>query len=273
MSHAIAVCHGQFGRAALYRLDKTIITHAHREGHLVFLVDGAAATLTVDDKTCVLDAGHASAVSPWAPHSFHEADGGDHVCLVLYIKPMWFLENSSSAENALSFGRAELELTPEIEGFVSHLTTLLLENEDQAQFDTLLYGLTKASFDQSWANVDSTARVCAFNRFSDFRVRRSLRLIQERMGENMEMEMLARSVGLSRPHFFKLFKQYMGVTPNVYMNTLRSERAIDELMSTDKSVTDIAFDLGFSSQASFTRFFSSNVGIAPSDYRRVAHVT
>ncbi|MEP1930566.1 MAG: AraC family transcriptional regulator [Roseibium sp.] len=273
MSHAIAVCHGQFGRAALYRLDKTIITHAHREGHLVFLVDGPAATLVSDDRSCVLDSTHAAAVSPWAPHSFHEADGGTHVCLVLYIKPMWFLENSSSAQNALKFGRAELELTPEIEGFVNHLTTLLLENEDQEQFDTLLFGLTKASFDQSWANVDSTARLNAFNRFSDFRVRRSLRLIQERMGEDMEMEKLARSVGLSRPHFFKLFKQYMGVTPNVYMNTLRSERAIEELLSTDKSVTDIAFDLGFSSQASFTRFFSSNVGIAPSDYRRVAHVT
>jgi transcriptional regulator GlxA family with amidase domain len=50
------------------------------------------------------------------------------------------------------------------------------------------------------------------------------------------------------------------------------ERAIDSLTSTHKSVTDIGFDLGFSSQASFTRFFTTNVGIAPSDYRRVAHL-
>ena len=54
------------------------------------------------------------------------------------------------------------------------------------------------------------------------------------------------------------------------LNTLRSERAIDDLINTDKTVTDIAYDLGYSSQASFTRFFSSNVGIAPSEYRRVA---
>lgn len=275
MSQAIAVCHGEFGRAALYRLDKTIIMHAHREGHLIFFVDGAHAQVKSGDVTCSVDPQHAVAVSPWEPHNFEVPEKTSQICLVLYIKPMWFLENSVSAENALKFGRAKLNMTPEISGYVSRLTTLLLENEEQENFDQLLFGLTKASFDRSWENAGIDCKGKAYERFSDFRVRRSLRLIQERIGEDMEMEMeqLARSVGLSRPHFFKLFKQYMGVTPNVYMNTLRSERAIEDLLHTDKTVTDIAFELGFSSQASFTRFFSSNVGIAPSEYRRVAHVT
>lgn len=273
MSHAIAVCHGEFGRAALYRLDKTIITHAHREGHLIFHVDGAAGTVNCGEQACPADAKNAVAVSPWEPHSFHVPDGEEHICLVLYIKPMWFLENSSSAEFALKFGRPDVELNDEIENLVTRLTSLLLENEDQAQFDRLLFGLTRTSFDLSWSRANSDSKGQTLDRFSDFRVRRALRFIQERMGSEMEMEKLARSVGLSRPHFFKLFKQYMGVTPNVYMNTLRSERAIEELLNSEKSVTDIAFDLGFSSQASFTRFFSSNVGIAPSEYRRVAHVT
>ena len=100
-----------------------------------------------------------------------------------------------------------------------------------------------------------------------------LRLMQENYTEEVEVEWLAREVGLSRPHFFKLFKKQMGITPNLYLNTLRAEQAISDLMTTDKSVTEISYDLGFSSQASFTRFFSSNVGIPPSDYRRVAHVT
>ena len=65
----------------------------------------------------------------------------------------------------------------------------------------------------------------------------------------------------------------MGVTPSVYQNTLRSEQAIEDLLTTDKSVTEIGYDLGFSSQASFTRFFSSNVGISPSEYRRVSHIS
>lgn len=94
--------------------------------------------------------------------------------------------------------------------------------------------------------------------------------MQSNMSEDVDMETLARDVGLSRPHFFKLFKKQMGVTPNIFLNTLRSEHAIDDLLNTQKTVTDIAFELGFSSQASFTRFFSTNVGIPPSEYRRVA---
>ena len=275
MSHAIAVCHGEFGRAALYRLTKTIIMHAHREGHLIFYVDGVEARVKSGDVSCVVDAQNAVAVSPWEPHNFEVPEDTSQICLVLYIKPMWFLENSVSVQNALKFGCAELKLTREISEYIKRLTTLLLENEEQENFDQLLFGLTKASFDRSWEDVDDDHNRQSYERFRDFRVRRSLRLIQEKIGEEMDMEMetLARSVGLSRPHFFKLFKQHMGVTPNVYMNTLRSERAIEDLLHTEKSVTEIAFDLGFSSQASFTRFFSSNVGIAPSEYRRVAHVT
>lgn len=270
MSQAIAVCHGEFGRAALYRLDKDIITHAHREGHLIFYIDGPHATCISGEETCRIDGNHAVAVSPWEPHSFHPDEGDPQICLVLYIKPMWFLENTSSAEYALKFGQAELTLNEEIKAHLNRLTCLLLEHEGRAKFDALLFALTKACFDLSWANSDYRSQI--YEKFSDYRVRRALRLIQENMGEEMEMEELARQVGLSRPHFFKLFKQYTGVTPNVYMNTLRSERAIEELLNSDKTVTDIAFDLGFSSQASFTRFFSSNVGIAPSEYRRVAHV-
>ncbi|MEM8800863.1 MAG: AraC family transcriptional regulator, partial [Pseudomonadota bacterium] len=241
MSQAIAVSHGEFGRAALYRLDKTIITHAHREGHLIFYVDGATAKVPNGDTICDVNREKAVAVSPWEPHGFETDQGQTQICLVLYIKPMWFLENSASAEYALKFGSPVLEVTAKINGLVKRLTALLLENEEQDNFDQLLFGLTKACFDQSWSDAKEADRVKSYDRFSDFRVRRSLRLIQERMGEDFEMEKLARSVGLSRPHFFKLFKQYMGVTPNVYMNTLRSERAIEELLNTDKTVTDIAF--------------------------------
>lgn len=272
VSYAVSVYHGEFGRAALYHLDKTIVTHAHREGHLIFYVDGAEAQVEVGEEMTDVTPGYGTAVSPWEPHSFQLEEGTAQLCLVLYIKPMWFLENSPSAEFALRFGTSRLRLTPDISDFVRRLTSLLLNDDERGQFDQLLFGLAKASFDHSWKTVAETCRTKSLRRFTDFRVRRSLRLIQECVGDNPELELLARQVGLSRPHFFKLFKQHMGVTPNVYMNTLRSERAIDFLLTGRKSITDIAFDLGFSSQASFTRFFSSNVGISPSDYRRVAHV-
>ena len=106
----------------------------------------------------------------------------------------------------------------------------------------------------------------------DFRVRNSIRLMQQRLHHEVALDKIARDAGLSRPHFYKLFRQQVGITPNIYLNTLRMEAAIARLTTSFDHVTDIGLDLGFSSQASFTRFFIANVGIAPSDYRRVVRI-
>lgn len=273
MSGAIAVHHGEFGRAALYELDKPIITHAHREGHLIFYIDGGKGDVTVRDRNFVIDRSTAVAVSPWECHSFSPNDPKNPcLCLVLYIKPMWFLETCQSAEFALSFGQPVVPMTTDVNRWAMRLTSLLLDNQASVRFDGFLFETTRLCFDVSWAALEEKSTVLAHSlRFNDYRVRRSLRMMQESFNEDMEIDDLARDVGLSRPHFYKLFKMQMGLTPNIFLNTLRTEQAIDDLMGTDKSVTDIGFDLGFSSQASFTRFFASNVGIPPTEYRRVAH--
>ena len=93
MSEAISVHHGEFGRAALYKLDKTIVTHAHREGHLIFYLSGAEAKVNVSGKWVAADRSTGVAVSPWEQHSFHmknEQTVEPCLCLVLYIKPIWF---------------------------------------------------------------------------------------------------------------------------------------------------------------------------------------
>ena len=86
------------------------------------------------------------------------------------------------------------------------------------------------------------------------------------------LDAIARESGLSRPHFYKLFRSQTGITPHIYVNTLLMEKALDSLVTTETSIADIGFDLGFSSQSSFTHFFAGNVGMAPTDYRRAAKV-
>ena len=63
MARAISVHHGAFGRATLYELDKPLITHAHREGHLIFYLGGARPQLRVGDSDFKLDKDNAVAIS------------------------------------------------------------------------------------------------------------------------------------------------------------------------------------------------------------------
>ena len=138
-------------------------------------------------------------------------------------------------------------------------------------FDRHLLDLTCACQDQTWSSATEPAPFDQRVLYRDFRIRNSIRLMQDRIGDELAIDTIARDAGLSRPHFYKLFRQHVGITPNIYLNTLRMESAIDRLTRTADPVTSIGLDLGFASQASFTRFFARNVGVPPSDYRRVAH--
>lgn len=274
MSRAVAIYHGRFGRATLYRLNRPMTTHAHREGHLNFLVHGTASAVTVHESPRELSPGAAVAVNPWEPHSFTPGDQ-EHgsLFLVLYIKPIWFLDFGRSAQSALRFGRNEVEMTSHIRRAVGKVSSLLLEDAPPSLFDGYLYELTQECFDQTWQWMPQASPFehhgpC----FSDFRVRRSVKLMTQRLGAEIELDDIAREAGLSRPHFYRLFKSQLGLTPNLFLNTLRMEKAIEALTETGDSLADIGFNLGFSSQSSFSRFFATNVGMAPSDYRRVAHI-
>lgn len=278
MSRALAVYHGQFGRVTLYQLDRDLAMHAHREGHLIFYVSGKHAAITIDRERSAIDTVTAAAVSPWQPHNFHcgNRDSGS-LFLVLYIRPEWFLELSRTIRFGLKFGSTDIAVSACMHGLVNRISAMLLDEETDGELvEQQLFDLTQESFRQSWRESSGDgADELPNNSPRDFRIRNSIKLMKSRLaeGDSILLDSIARGAGISRPHFFKLFKENVGLTPNIYLNTLRMESAIERLTQSDDAVTSIGLDLGFSSQASFTRFFASNVGIPPSDYRRVAHLS
>lgn len=78
---------------------------------------------------------------------------------------------------------------------------------------------------------------------------------------------LARDAHLSRAAFIRTFRATFGETPHRYLQRRRIERAMYLLRTTDRSVTDICMEVGFSSLGTFSRTFSEVVGDAPSAFR------
>lgn len=72
---------------------------------------------------------------------------------------------------------------------------------------------------------------------------------------------------LSEAHFIRSFRAAFGETPHRYLQRRRVERAMFLLRETDRSVTDVCFDVGFTSLGTFSRTFREIVGETPSDYR------
>jgi AraC-like DNA-binding protein len=79
---------------------------------------------------------------------------------------------------------------------------------------------------------------------------------------------LAETVGLSPFHFLRLFKRETGVTPHRFLMQTRIRRAIALLRGTSRSVTEIAFDVGFGDLSNFINAFRREVGVSPRRYRQ-----
>jgi transcriptional regulator GlxA family with amidase domain len=88
----------------------------------------------------------------------------------------------------------------------------------------------------------------------------------------LDVPALARIAVESEAHFIRTFRTTFGETPHRYLQRRRVERSMFLLRETDRSVTDICLDVGFSSLGTFSRTFRDIVGESPSDYRRRANV-
>ena len=272
MSTALAVCHGSFGRVTVYRLDKPMRTHAHREGHLTYLLSGPPAVVTISGVPHLVDQTAGVAINPWQPHAFHPCSGNQpSVFLVAYICDRW-LDRDQEGRGSLRFGTNAIPVGTTIVSICASLAHALVTNASYRIVNRYLNQLFDASFDRSWRSGVHAAATQRAQSPIDFRVRKSLRILDEGLAQGVQLDVVARDAGLSRPHFFKLFRENTGLTPALYANTMRVERALERLTSSQASVTDIGYELGFSSQSHFTHFFSSNVGIAPTQYRTIARV-
>ena len=86
--------------------------------------------------------------------------------------------------------------------------------------------------------------------------------------EPLDVRAVAAVAHVSEAHFIRSFRSVFGETPHRYLQRRRVERSMFLLRETDRSVTDICLDVGFSSLGTFSRTFRDVVGETPSAYRK-----
>jgi AraC family transcriptional regulator len=99
------------------------------------------------------------------------------------------------------------------------------------------------------------------------RVLRVLLYIQQHLDEAMSVDSLAEIANISPYHFHRLFSGMVGEPLLVHVRRLRIERAALHLKSTERGISQIAFDAGYETHEAFTRAFKSFFKVAPSKYR------
>ena len=85
--------------------------------------------------------------------------------------------------------------------------------------------------------------------------------------EPLDVAAVASVAHCSEAHFSRSFRAAFGETPHRYLQRRRVERSMFLLRETDRSITDICFDVGFMSLGTFSRTFREIIGESPSAYR------
>ncbi len=92
--------------------------------------------------------------------------------------------------------------------------------------------------------------------------------IREQYASPLTLTDVAKQVYLSPTYLSKFIQQHLGMTFKQYLNLIRMNAAVKDLMTTDFTVATIALQNGFSSESSFTRLFREFYGMPPGEYRR-----
>jgi AraC family transcriptional regulator len=276
MSEALEIAHGAFGRVALLDMDRGLVRHAHPHCHVLLKVEGDDTQFLVGDRIVALTDDQAVLVNAWETHAYlHDPQRDKAMILALYVEPDWlsaFRRNWAASGAPGFFSQPLGSVTPAIRRLAHDLAAEMVYAPDSSHIqDELLSGLMIAVIERftAWREASESLRAAARRNAGDWRIRRAVARMRAEPGAALGADALAREVGLSRAHFYRLFEQSTGAPPHVFLNAIRVEHAVEAIVRSDESLADIGTRLGFAAPAHFSRFFRDHVSVPPSVFRSI----
>lgn len=223
----------------------SFISHIHRSFELYLQTEGISEVV-IDQKTYILKKGQAVLVFPFQVHSYKAIEKSEHkICIFSpELVPDYYASgNFIPTDNLFEF-KEEIS-----------------KADSQLLFRSIAYRIC-GEFDKGRKYTEKK------NLFSQNKIIEILLYVNENYKQKCLLSDASKTVGFDYAYISKLFKKSIGLTYNQYVNYLRIQQSKKLLKSTDKTITEIAFECGFSCLRVFNRKFSEIVGTAPSDYRK-----
>ncbi len=153
-----------------------------------------------------------------------------------------------------------------------HLVELLLlgylnlDTRDMSHLSSLLFQIIHELFEKYKLDYNKVRQ--QFPQYQKGKINRILNYIQLHYSENLSLPELAECFNMSETYLSRYFKRKTGQTYKVYLNEIRVQNAMVDLIQTEKNITMIALDNGFSTPSAFDRCFKSRFEMTPSEFRK-----
>ena len=271
MAEAYAFYEGAFGQAVVLESRADLVPHSHSESQIAFWLGGTRAQAQVGDELVQYDQDTGLATNAYQSHDMTLQDGkGPAVFLVFMISRQWLNERRKSTGQRFVFPSPRIPIDLALRQACWRVLDLILSPQRAS-------GLMDGEVEKLIiAAIDATAASAPADKVGlgmptlDHRLRSAIMLMRENVAEKITVEEIAAKVGLSRAHFFTLFREQLHTTPQVFWSAVRVEEAMRRLITESAPLTWVAMDLGFSAPGNFSRFFKEHTGVSPSTFRRAA---
>jgi AraC-like DNA-binding protein len=157
---------------------------------------------------------------------------------------------------------------------LKQVTQLMLEelNNERPGSDVMLQCLSQIMFVniiRAYLDLEQPGPGCGFlAALNDPRISKALKLMQDAPQTEWTLESLALEIGMSRSVFFNQFKKLVHETPLSYLTNWRVRQAQKLLNADNRTIAEIAANVGYQSEAAFNRIFKAKTGQTPAVYRR-----
>lgn len=229
--------------------------HFHANPEIVYVANGQL-DVTIDGILNQISAGQYCIVLPWQIHSYTTLESSQSMILVFPGKYI------SSFSKNMSASHGETQVFP-AEPLVHQMFLQYLYNDAEVNeylLSSILYGLCH-SF------VTNCKIVPNADRKRNLMLVKMMDYVSAHFKEDLSLKDVATALGYNYYYLSHLFCEYSGLTFQQFRNMKRIDYARNELVRTQKPVTDIAFECGFSCVRTFNRVFRDLVQMTPVQYR------
>ena len=225
--------------------------------HLIIPISGEISVKT-KNKDFKLGPGKMVYIPCGEPHEFSSSQKGSGERIVCIIdQTLW------KKLKIKSFGETVLNLSH----LLKELIIYILLNEEINHIKELTSTIVYILSDQLENQIDWGSELDSLSaKLTDQRILHAVEYLEANFKNNLNMADLSKECGMSLRNLTRLFLQQVGMNPKQFLIRLRLNYAKTKLQERKTNVTEIAYEVGYSSLSQFIRSFQKNFGKLPSDY-------
>ncbi|MCK0472793.1 helix-turn-helix domain-containing protein [Halalkalibacter sp. APA_J-10(15)] len=243
-----------------------VLKHWHKEIELLFLLEGEVSIL-INDKSYLLKEGDLILINSNDLHELHSDHG---VLIALQINLDDFnipdeLKTTTFLCNSMEEPSKSYETIKSL--IANMIQTNSIQDESTKIYNVSLCYALIAELTRNFKSTQSTTHQIKTRKHLD-RLSNILDYVKKHYTENISLADIANREHLSLPYLSSFFNKYIGMNFTEYYDKIRIDYAVNDLLSSDLSIEEIALKHGFPMTRSFVRAFKKEYGVLPSLYRK-----